>query len=365
MTETPIRPLADFARRLLGWYDVHGRHDLPWQQNRTPYRVWLSEIMLQQTRLATALPYFQRFVSELPDLPMLAQASTDQVLALWSGLGYYSRARNLHKSSQRCVQYHGGDLPDDYEALLALPGIGRSTAGAILAQAWGRRHAILDGNVKRVLCRSHGVDGFPGRPDVEKRLWQLSHELLPQQRLADYTQAIMDLGATICTRGRPNCRVCPLRNGCRALTDNRVAELPVPRPNRRLPERTACWLLLHDSAGRILLQRRPPQGIWGGLWSLPEFDDPEALRTALALEYGNFDAAPVALPTIRHVFSHYALTAQPLRLLCPNAQPRIAEYDDRRWWRRNEVDRIGLPQPIRRLLAESWPGTEGAAYTDP
>ncbi len=348
-------PLAQFADHLLAWYEGHGRRDLPWQHPRSPYRVWLSEIMLQQTRLATALPYFQRFIAELPDLPTLAQAPLDQVLALWSGLGYYSRARNLHAAARLCVQRHDGELPDDHQALMALPGIGRSTAGAILAQAWGRRAPILDGNVKRVLCRSHGIDGFPGLPAVEKRLWQLSHALLPQDRLPDYTQAIMDLGATVCRRSNPDCGACPLREHCHALSAGRVAELPVPRPRRQLPERGACWLLLHDEHGRVLLQRRPAHGIWGGLWSLPEFDSRQALETALALDHEHVDHRLQSLPTVRHVFSHFALTAQPLRCLSTGATSMVREHDDQRWWHRHELERLGLPQPVRRLLAETLP----------
>ena len=239
MPTTPAEPLPAFAARLLAWQHRHGRHDLPWQHPRTPYRVWLSEIMLQQTQVATVIPYFQRFVEALPDLPILARASTDQVLALWSGLGYYSRARNLHATAKRCLEDHDGNLPDQLDALMALPGIGRSTAGAILAQAYGQRQPILDGNVKRVLCRSHGIDGDPATTPVQRHLWHLAGDLLPKHSLPDYTQAIMDFGATICTRHRPRCDTCVLADDCIALASGRVDELPARRTGRKPPRRQA------------------------------------------------------------------------------------------------------------------------------
>jgi A/G-specific adenine glycosylase len=346
-----VEPLPAFAPRLLAWHRRHGRHDLPWQIDRTPYRVWLSEVMLQQTQVATALPYFDRFTAALPDLRALAQAPLDQVLALWSGLGYYSRARNLHRAASLCVRDHGGDLPADFDALLALPGIGRSTAGAILAQAFGERAAILDGNVKRVLCRSHGIDGFPGRPAVERTLWQLARTLLPDSELPAYTQAVMDLGATVCTRSRPACGGCPLRADCRALAADRVSELPLPRPTRLLPERSAAWWLLVDGDDRVLLERRPERGIWGGLWSLPEFADPDAAATALALRVGSDIGPPRALAPIRHVFSHFALHAQPLRWRLQGSSMAVADGVGERWLARHELAAIGLPQPVRQLLA--------------
>jgi A/G-specific adenine glycosylase len=346
-----VEPLPAFAPRLLAWQRTHGRHDLPWQVRRTPYRVWLSEVMLQQTQVATALPYFERFCAALPDLPALARAPLDEVLALWSGLGYYSRARNLHRAAALCAERHGGEVPDDFAALLALPGIGRSTAGAILAQAFGRRAAILDGNVKRVLCRSHAVDGFPGQPQVERRLWRLADALLPDADLPAYTQAVMDLGATVCVRTRPACPSCPLRADCRALAADRVAELPVPRPGRLLPERSAAWWLLVDADDRVLLERRPERGIWGGLWSLPEFPDADAAATALALRLGSDAGPPRALAPIRHVFSHFALHAQPLHWRLQGSSMAVADGAGERWLTRHELAALGLPQPVRQLLA--------------
>ncbi|MBX3726734.1 MAG: A/G-specific adenine glycosylase [Xanthomonadales bacterium] len=343
-----MEPLPGFAARLLRWHASHGRHNLPWQQPRTPYRVWLSEIMLQQTQVATVIPYFQRFVDALPDLPALAAAPQDQVLALWSGLGYYSRARNLHAAARACMERHGGELPSDVEVLAGLPGIGRSTAGAIAAQAYGIAAPILDGNVRRVLCRSHGIDGFPGSAAVEKRLWQLARELLPANDPADYTQAQMDLGATVCTRARPACLRCPLAADCRALASERVAELPQPRPRRSLPERSAHWLLLVDPGGpRVLLERRPEQGLWGGLWSLPEFPDRQALDGAVALLGLRHDRA-TPLPPVRHLFTHFALTAQPWQVEAPASA--IAEPGRQRWLAGDALADTGLPQPVRRLL---------------
>jgi A/G-specific adenine glycosylase len=237
MTAATQSGVETFAPRLLRWFDVSGRHDLPWQHPRTPYRVWLSEIMLQQTQVKTVIPYFERFVEALPTLPALASASRDDVMALWSGLGYYARARNLQAAAQRCVELHGGELPRDIDALTALPGVGRSTAAAILSQAWGDRHAILDGNVKRVLTRYHGIEGYPGLPAVEKRLWSLAEAHLPATRMADYTQAQMDLGATLCTRSDPACVLCPLQDDCMARVEGRTADLPTPKPSKTAPQK--------------------------------------------------------------------------------------------------------------------------------
>ncbi len=258
-----------FSAALLDWYDHHGRRDLPWQSEPTPYRVWVSEIMLQQTQVSTVIPYYRRFMQSFPDVAALAAAGQDQVLHHWSGLGYYARARHLHAAAQRVVQ-SGGAFPDTLEAVMALPGVGRSTAGAILALACAQRHPILDGNVKRVLARFHAVDGWPGQATVQKRLWQLAEMYTPHARVAHYTQAIMDLGATLCTRGRPDCGQCPVRSGCAAHGSSRQADYPAPRPARILPVRTVTMLLLGNQASELLLERRPPTGIWGGLWSFPE-----------------------------------------------------------------------------------------------
>lgn len=349
---------AGHAAPLLRWFDQHGRHDLPWQHPRTPYRVWLSEVMLQQTQVQVVVPYFERFVAALPDVPALARAPLDEVLSLWSGLGYYARARNLHAAAKLCMQRHGGELPGDLDSLVALPGIGRSTAGAIAAQAWGLRAPILDGNVKRVLARLHGIEGWPGTPAVEKRLWALAQAYVadPQlcdARVPDYTQAQMDLGATVCTRHAPACVACPLQHRCVALRDGRVAELPVPRPGKPLPERSALVLLLHDDEGNLMLQRRPPTGIWGGLWSLPEFTNAAAARDWFDGQLdGDFDRG-IVLPAIAHGFTHFRLQLQPLRWRGVAPRAAVRDNGDLRWTAPEAIGSLGLPAPIRRLLQQA------------
>ena len=339
-----------YAEVLLSWFDVSGRHDLPWQHPRTPYRVWLSEIMLQQTQVRVVVPYFERFVAALPDLPALAAAPQDEVMALWSGLGYYARARNLHAAAKRCVELHAGELPHDLDALTALPGIGRSTAGAILSQAWGDAHPILDGNVKRVLARVFGIEGWPGTPANEKVLWDIAGSLLPAERLADYTQAQMDFGATLCTRHDPACVLCPLQNGCSALRDGRVAELPTPKPGKPLPERKAVVLLIRDADGRVLLQRRPPTGIWASLWSLPEAGDHETARAWLETHlHGGYDDG-IALDDVHHGFTHYRLLMHPLAWRGIALRDTIRDNDGLRWVADADLTAIGIPAPIRTLL---------------
>ena len=344
---------ARYAADLLRWFDISGRHDLPWQHPRTPYRVWLSEIMLQQTQVRVVVPYFERFVAALPDLRALAAAPLDEVLALWSGLGYYARARNLHAAARRCVDLHGGELPRDPDALLALPGIGRSTAGAILSQAWGDRVPILDGNVKRVLCRVHGVAGWPGLPAIEKRLWALAETHVagvPDARMADYTQAQMDLGATLCTRGAPACVLCPLQDDCVARREGLVEALPTPKPGKPLPAREATVLLLRDAAGRVLLQRRPPAGIWAALWSLPEHPDRGAARIWFERQVGDGFERGQALPAIAHAFTHYRLSLLPLAWDGVRLRAPVAEGQDLRWVDGGELSSLGIPAPIRSLL---------------
>jgi A/G-specific adenine glycosylase len=298
----------------------------------------------------TVIPYFARFLVALPTLPALAAAPRDEVMALWSGLGYYARARNLQAAAQRCVERHGGELPRDLEALTALPGIGRSTAAAILSQAWGDRHAILDGNVKRVLARYHGIEGYPGLPAVEKRLWALAQEQLPQERLADYTQAQMDLGATLCTRSDPACVLCPLQDQCVARREGRVAELPTPKPGKAVPQKHASVLWLENASGEVLLQRRPPTGIWASLWTLPQAEDATQSRAWFerALD-GDFAGARTLRP-IDHAFSHYKLRLHPLRVDNVALRERVGDNDDLRWVARDEFAALGIPAPIRKLL---------------
>ncbi len=347
--------MSAFADTLLAWFDRHGRHDLPWQHPRTPYRVWLSEIMLQQTQVQTVIPYFARFLDALPTLPDLAAADSDRVMALWAGLGYYARARNLHKAAKVCVAKHGGDLPRDFDALADLPGIGRSTAGAILAQAHGMRFAILDGNVKRTLARFHGIPGWPGTSAVEKAMWTLAEAHLPDTRLADYTQAVMDFGATLCTRHDPACVLCPLQDDCVARREGRVDQLPEAKPGKPLPQRRTLMLLLRDDAGRVLLARRPPTGVWSGMWSLPEADTPGDARAFVAREAGDATGDGDELPPIDHVFSHYKLRIEPRQWRLSRVADRVSDNETLRWQPLDRLHEVGLPAPVRKLLGNLPP----------
>ncbi|RMG28600.1 MAG: adenine DNA glycosylase [Gammaproteobacteria bacterium] len=357
-----IVPIEDalpeaFAARLLAWYDRHGRHDLPWQHPRDPYRIWVAEIMLQQTRVETVIPYFERFLARFPDVQALAAASEDEVLGLWSGLGYYARARNLHRAARRIQEVHGGEMPRALEPLMALPGIGRSTAGAILAQAFDARHPILDGNVKRVLARHRAIDGWPGEAQVARRLWSLAEALTPRQRVADYTQAIMDLGATLCTRSRPGCTACPVQEDCRARASGDPLRWPQPRPRRVLPVRKTCFVLLRRGE-EVLLERRPSPGLWGGLWCFPQQPDPAAARAWLAAHLGLVGGR--MLPPFRHSFTHFRLEITPLLCEVPeNRRSRTMEGRDRVWYNvRSSPAMRGVPAPVRRLLdsLETLPG---------
>jgi A/G-specific adenine glycosylase len=338
-----------FAHRLLDWYDAHGRHDLPWQRPATPYRVWISEVMLQQTRVETVRPYFERFVERFPDIETLAAADIDEVLAHWAGLGYYARARNLH----RAAGIAGGDLPKDLESLVALPGIGRSTAGAILSLAGGQRHAILDGNVKRVLARHAGIEGWPGRSPVARELWALAEERTPGERVAAYNQAMMDLGATVCVR-RPRCMVCPVADDCRARIDGTTDTIPGSKPKRDVPQRETVALVLQRRAdGAILLERRPPEGIWGGLWSLPEFADGESLAQWLA---SRFPDAPETerLEPVEHAFTHFRLRIHPHVARIGDGEA-VGDGETRDWYT-PENPPGGLPAPIRRIAERAAAG---------
>lgn len=340
-----MSPRSSFARRLIAWHEHHGRHDLPWQGTRDPYRVWLSEIMLQQTQVATVIPYYRRFLERFPDLEALAAAPADEVMAHWSGLGYYARARNLHACARAVVADHGGRFPRDPESIAALPGIGRSTANAIAVFCFGARAAILDGNVKRLLCRHAGVEGWPGAPAVEKALWEIAQSRLPAAEVETYIQAQMDMGATICTRSRPRCAACPLAADCVALREGRIADLPAARPRKALPVRQAT-LLVPMHQGRVLLLPRPPTGIWGGLWSLPEVPAEPATETA---RLGLRIVSSRPLDAMSHTFTHFRLEMKPL--LCEvEPLPQAAETIGR-WVGREELLQAPLPAPIRQLLA--------------
>lgn len=363
LRERELRRAAFVGPALVAWHARSGRHDLPWQQQRTLYRVWISEIMLQQTQVATAIPYFERFMARFPDVAALAAAPLDDVLHLWTGLGYYARARNLHRAAQQIVAAHDGLMPSDFAALHALPGIGRSTAGAILALAGGQRHAILDGNVKRVLARVFGIEGQLAARQVESRLWALADACTPTAEFATYTQAIMDLGATVCARTRPACLLCPLQPECSAAASGRQHELPQPkqRTARSLRRRREVHVLLAvNGTGAVLLEQRPAQGIWGGLWSLPEFDSDAALaghaRSALrgsALRQAGWQ--PRALGRIEHAFTHFDLTIHPRVVDCDGLDDSaVADGRQYRWcdpaaWREGR-ETLGLPAPVRTLL---------------
>ncbi len=343
--------MNDFARRLLAWYDRHGRHDLPWQQQPTPYRVWVSEVMLQQTQVATVIPYFERFMDSFPNAKKLAEASLDEVLAHWSGLGYYSRARNLHKAAQLIHVEYAGEFPRRLDAVMALPGIGRSTAGAILALACDQHLPILDGNVKRVLSRFHAVEGWPGKPEVENRLWQLAEVATPKERTADYTQAVMDLGATLCTRSKPRCEECPISNGCVAREQGRVTEFPGKKPRKILPRKQTKMLLLENGEGELLLQQRPATGIWGGLWSMPECPHDENVTSWCSEKLGLELATCAEWPPLLHTFSHFQLEIFPRHCRVKGlAGGRIMEPTGLVWYKSRSFAQLGLPAPVKKLL---------------
>ncbi len=343
-----MRPLA-FQQRILTWFDQQGRKDLPWQQDITPYRVWLSETMLQQTQVASVIPYFNAFVEKFPTIECLAQAPIDEVLHLWSGLGYYARARNLHKTAQLIVEQRR--FPETLDELVALPGIGVSTAGAILSIAFGKSHPILDGNVKRVLSRFKAVSGWPGNSKVNKELWAISAHLTPADRVADYTQAMMDLGATICTRSKPVCDNCPLENHCLARITGAVSLLPTPKPAKTLPVKQLVFLLLGDNLKQILLEKRPPTGIWGGLWSLPEFDSIESVHEWCLIK----NLPIVDLQTLavrRHTFSHYHLDFTPVVIQTNNPINSVMETNQAVWYKAEQIKTLGLAAPVKLLLQQ-------------
>ena len=348
--------MHDFAQRLIAWQRRHGRHDLPWQAATDAYAVWVSEIMLQQTQVDTVIPYFRRFMARFPDVAALASAPLDDVLALWSGLGYYARARNLHAAARRILDWHGGVFPERFEDIRNLPGVGRSTAAAIASLAHGERHAILDGNVRRVLCRLFGVQGWPGERAVEERLWQLAESLLPERDIGTYTQGLMDLGATVCTRHRPYCDTCPFAAECVAARQGRQTELPNPRPRKALPTRATVMLLLRHG-GEIMLERRPPAGIWGGLWSLPECAADEA-PAAAAKRLGCQVSAARPLPTLTHGFTHFRLEIRPW-LLSVDRHAMVADVCARLWLMPEEAILAAVPTPVRRLLASLARGDDG------
>jgi A/G-specific adenine glycosylase len=339
--------VSEFSALIIPWQRRKGRRDLPWQNTRNPYFIWLSEVMLQQTQVATVIPYFLRFVDKFPDIAHLAAADEDSVMASWAGLGYYARARNLHRAARLIVSEHGSRFPQDIDAIASLPGIGRSTAGAIAAFAFGQRHPILDGNVKRVLARAFAVPGYPGNARVASELWQLAESLLPDAAIEPYTQGLMDLGAGICTRLRPLCGACPLAAICRALAAGKVQDYPQPKPRREVPVRQVQMLAVFRG-GRLLLEKRPETGVWAGLWSLPEVPPEQSPVETLNSRWG-IDARILSrLPEIRHAFTHYRLLIRPV---CLEAEREVVPPDTRVvWLDAGEALQAAIPTPVRKLL---------------
>ena len=346
------RDITGFQHSVLGWFDLHGRKNLPWQQEPTSYRVWVSEIMLQQTQVAVVIPYYERFMQRFPDVETLATASQDDVMSHWSGLGYYSRARNLHNAARLVMEKHGGIFPEAIDAIEALPGIGRSTAGAILSLSQNLPHPILDGNVKRVLARYFAIEGWPGTGRVLKLLWSLSEQLTPIRRVADYNQAMMDLGATLCTRSKPGCQRCPLQPGCEAQAFGTQADYPGKKPGRKLPEKATRMLLIRNREGEILLEKRPQSGIWAGLWSFPEQDPAEPIEEGCRQLVGDKPLTSETLPSRRHTFSHYHLDIHPELVTINNPARGVMDSDRRVWYKPEQIKSLGVAAPVARLLLE-------------
>lgn len=339
--------MSAFAELIIAWQKTHGRHDLPWQNTIDPYAIWVSEIMLQQIQVAAVIGYYQKFIQRFPTISSLATASQDDVMQHWSGLGYYSRARNLHRAAQIIMEDFAGDFPSDFEAIQQLPGIGRSTAAAISSFAFNLPQPILDGNVKRVFARHFLIEGWPGLPKVEKQLWLLAEELMPSGDMVAYTQGLMDLGATLCTRTKPRCSDCPLKVSCRAYAEDRVKHLPTAKPRKSIPEKSVTMLLLMQG-NEILLEKRPSSGIWGGLWSLPEINHGEDIQQVIREKYGLEAELMQPLPVLRHAFTHFRLhiTPQPMQI---HKQLHAREAG---FVLLNREDAIGaaLPTPVRTII---------------
>jgi A/G-specific adenine glycosylase len=340
--------VSDFAERVLAWFEDNGRKDLPWQQNVTAYRVWVSEIMLQQTQVQTVIPYFNRFIDSFPDIDTLAAAKQDEVLSHWSGLGYYARARNLHKAAQQISDEHGGLFPESLDEVIALPGIGRSTAGAILSLAKGKRHTILDGNVKRVLARHEAIAGWPGKAQVAADLWDVADRYTPEKRAAEYTQAIMDLGATLCTRSRPACDRCPVSGDCEAMRTDTVEQYPFARRKVVKPLKTTTMILASVS-GQVYLERRPESGIWGGLWSLPELGE-RSIDDWCDTTLGAAAKEVLSWDVLRHSFSHYDLDIQPIVVRIESRAGKVADAGAATWYSLDDAPPGGFAAPVKKLI---------------
>lgn len=342
----------NFSDQLLSWFEHSGRKDFPWQQQPSPYHVWLSEIMLQQTQVSTVIDYYLRFTQQYNDVESLAQAPVDDVLALWTGLGYYARARNLHKTAIIINNEYNGEFPKNLESLIALPGIGRSTAGAIMTLAYHQTYPILDGNVKRVLARFYAIEGWTGKKEIENKLWQYAEQLLPKSRIANYIQAQMDLGATICTRSKPKCDICPLQTDCDAFQHDIPQNYPAPKPKKIIPTRQTNWLIAQIKTGEVLLERRPNHGVWGGLWSFPETDSIDNIgdecKNKLSIKKSNITVQPY----IRHVFSHFKLDIYPYIIQCKIDTNNISENKSLTWYKISDALLIGLPAPVKLFLEQ-------------
>lgn len=341
-----------FSEKILSWYDQYGRKNLPWQHNITPYRVWLSEVMLQQTQVKTVIPYFEEFTTEFETIEALAKASEDQVLKLWSGLGYYSRARNLHKAAKQVCDDFDAVFPDSMEDMQSLAGVGRSTAAAILSIALEQPQAILDGNVKRVLTRYHAIEGWTGKATVLKQLWLCAEQHLPTSRNRDYTQAIMDLGATLCTRSKPACCHCPLQLGCVAFKQGNMTDYPTPKKKKALPEKKTIMLILQNAEQEVFMLKRPPTGIWGGLWCFPQFETDSDVTAWLDRQ--DLNAIIIErLVKFTHVFSHFRLQIEPLIMQLESPlKEGVMEDDKNLWYNLNTEFKGGLATPVQKLLQE-------------
>jgi len=350
LTGQPDNQAREFSGRLLAWFDRHGRNYLPWSRSRDPYRIWVSEIMLQQTQVTTVIDYYRRFMARFPSVDKLAAGDIDEVLHLWTGLGYYARARNLHKAARIVTAEYGGEMPADIEILVGLPGIGRSTAGAILAFAHGQRHPILDGNVKRVLTRVYRIPGWPGRRAVEKELWALAERCTPAERVDDYTQAIMDLGAGVCLRRRPRCGACPVAGLCEGRRQGDPESFPAKAPRKTKPVKATGMLLIRNERGEVLLEQRPPTGVWGGLWGLPECD------AGLPATTRQFDSLGLTLEleppdtTIRHTFTHFHLDITPIPARVRAPLDAAMDKQNLVWYKPEQPQALGLAAPVKRLI---------------
>ncbi len=339
--------MLDFASRIIAWQKQHGRHDLPWQNTRDPYAIWVSEIMLQQTQVAAVIAYYQRFMVRFPTIVSLANATQDEVLQHWSGLGYYSRARNLHSAAQKIVDEFNGVFPQHFDDILSLAGIGRSTAAAVSTFAFDIPQPILDGNVKRVFARHFLIEGWPSTPKIEAQLWQLAEQNMPTFAVVAYTQGLMDLGATLCTRSKPKCAVCPVNISCGAYAENRVATLPTPKPRQLMPQKEITMLIL-QRGDEVLLEKRPSRGIWGGLWSLPEISMQEIASEESRTRFGLEVEAYEPFEIINHSFTHFklAITPQPLQVL---KKPKN-EAPNTLWLSIDDAVNAAIPTPVRTIL---------------